>query len=195
MSEQVKVALAAGKLRLELSPSIGGSISAFEWRDGSASRPILRRSPSILQNSLSACCFPLVPYVNRIRGGEFHFRGRDVRLAPNMAGDPSPLHGQGWLNPWAVEEASDRHAVLHYRHNAGEWPWSYEARQEFTLNEQRLVVRLACKNLSEAPMPCGLGEHPYFHCGPSTRIDTSVTDAWTIDKDVLPLDKVPAEGR
>ena len=44
--------------------------------------------------------FPLVPFVNRIRGGRFTFRGREVRLAPNMAGDPSPLHGQGWLNPW-----------------------------------------------------------------------------------------------
>ena len=49
--------------------------------------------------------FPLVPYVNRIRGGRFTFRGREVRLAPNMAGDPSPLHGQGWLSPWQVERA------------------------------------------------------------------------------------------
>ena len=53
------------------------------------------------ENVLDAASFPLVPYVNRIRGGRFTFRGREVRLAPNMAGDPSPLHGQGWLNPVA----------------------------------------------------------------------------------------------
>lgn len=195
MGEQVKVVLTVGELRLELSPSIGGSISAFEWVANGARRPILRECPCTLQNSLSSCCFPLVPYVNRIRGGEFHFRGRDVHLAPNMAGDPSPLHGQGWLNSWTVEEASDRRAVLHFSHSASEWPWCYDARQEFTLDEEGLVAKLACRNTSEAPMPCGLGEHPYFHCGPHTRIDASVTNAWTIDKDVLPLDEVPAEGR
>ena len=89
----------AGNLRLELSPSIGGAISAFEWVDGERARPILRKCHSPLEKVLDAACFPLVPYVNRIRGGRFTFRGREVRLAPNMAGDPSPLHGQGWLEP------------------------------------------------------------------------------------------------
>ena len=44
-------------------------------------------------------------------------------------------------------------------------------------------------------MPCGLGEHPYFPCGPETRIDTGVECAWTVDDKVLPVDKVPAKGR
>ena len=44
-------------------------------------------------------------------------------------------------------------------------------------------------------MPCGLGEHPYFPCGPETRLDTQVSDAWTVDEHVLPVEKVPAEGR
>ncbi len=44
-------------------------------------------------------------------------------------------------------------------------------------------------------MPCGLGQHPYFPCGSGTRIDTQVASAWTIDEKVLPVEKVPAEGR
>ena len=44
-------------------------------------------------------------------------------------------------------------------------------------------------------MPCGLGQHPYFSCGSETRIDTGVTDVWTIDEHVLPLEKTPAEGQ
>src|SRR4051794_28564643 len=135
MGGETTVRLRAGKLRLELSPSIGGAISAFEWVDEIASRPILRKCHSPLEKVLDASSFPLVPYVNRIRGGRFAFRGREVRLAPNMAGDPSPLHGQGWLNPWTVEKASDRAAVLSFRHEAGEWPWDYEARQEFEIDE------------------------------------------------------------
>lgn len=189
------VTLSAGNLRLSLAPSVGGSISAFEWVAGGAAAPILRGCGGRLENVLDAGSFPLVPYVNRIRGGRFSFRGREVRLAPNMAGDPSPLHGQGWLNPWLVEEARGDAALLTFRHEAGEWPWAYEARQEFALDEHGLAVRLACRNVSDQPMPCGLGQHPYFPCSPGTVLDTQVGCAWTIDQQVLPIEKVAADGR
>jgi aldose 1-epimerase len=112
-----------------------------------------------------------------------------------MAGDPSPLHGQGWLNPWRVVEAREAHALLRYEHEAGEWPWAYHAIQEFALDPSGLSARLICRNVSDEPMPCGLGFHPYFSCGPKTVIDTDVAAAWTVDEHVLPVDKVPAEGR
>jgi len=192
MSSGTILKLAAGHLQLELSPSIGGAISNFTWDD---SRPILRQSHSPLEKAVDAASFPLVPYVNRIRGGRFTFRGREVRIAPNMAGDPSPLHGQGWINPWIVEQAGDRTAQLSFRHDAGEWPWAYEALQDFELNEGGLSVTLTCRNVDDEPMPCGLGQHPYFPCGRETRLDTKVTDVWTIDERVLPVAKVPAEGR
>ena len=195
MTSERPVSLNSGNLLLELTPSIGGSISAFEQMEGGDSRPILRRCNRPLQNVLEAASFPLVPYVNRIRSGQFQFRGRDVRLTPNMAGDPSPLHGQGWLNAWTVDQAGERSATLNFHHEAGEWPWDYEARQEFALDARGLSIRLSCHNRSSEPMPCGLGMHPYFPCGPETRIDTEVTTAWTIDEHVLPMEKIPAEGR
>jgi len=193
--EMDRVRLSAGSLRLELSPSIGGSISAFEWVDQGSARPILRKCNTPLQKVLDAASFPLVPYVNRIRGGRFNFRGLEVRLRPNMPRDPSPLHGQGWLNAWTVEDQDEQSAVLRFEHEPGEWPWAYEARQDIALDEHGLSVRLSCRNRSPEPMPCGLGLHPYFPCSAETRIDTRVTDAWTIDQQVLPVAKVPAAGR
>ena len=195
MASASAVTLASGKFWLALNPSIGGSILAFEWIDGASIRSILRKCNSSSQNVLEAASFPLIPYVNRIRGGRFNFRGRDVRLQPNMTGDPSPLHGQGWLNAWTVEEATQHRAALTFRHEAGEWPWDYEARQEFSIDEEGFSVTLTCRNLAEEPMPCGLGFHPYFDCGPETRIDTQVSHAWTIDEHVLPLNRVPADDR
>src|SRR5690242_11883068 len=194
-SEVDLVSLSAGPLRLALSPSIGGAISAFEWSGEGRPRSILRKCHSPLEKVVDAACFPLAPYVNRIRDGRFTFRGREVRLEPNMMGDPSPLHGQGWLNPWSVDHSSASSAALTYRHEPGEWPWAYEARQEFSLDDAGLAARLSCRNVSDDAMPCGLGFHPYFHCGSSTRLDTDVTVAWTVDEHVLPVAKVPAEGR
>jgi aldose 1-epimerase len=187
--------LRAGALELELSPSTGGAISSLDHQGPGGRTPVLRKSNSPLENVLDSSCFPLVPFVNRVRGGCFIFRGREVRLTPNMAGDPSPLHGQGWLNGWDVKRCETSAAVLRFVHEPGEWPWKYEARQRFRLDPGGLSIRLECRNGSDEPMPCGLGLHPYFNCGPRTRIDTQVTHSWTIDANVLPVDKVPASGR
>ncbi len=157
--------------------------------------PVLRRGHTPLEKVLDAASFPLVPYVNRIRGGSFTFRDRQVSIAPNMPGDVSPLHGDGWLNEWSVERSDASSAVLSYRHQPGEWPWAYSARQEFWLNGGVFDVGLSCRNDSDELMPCGLGQHPYFDCGPGTRLLTGVTSAWTIDENVLPVEKVPATGR
>ena len=189
------VELAAGPLVLTLHPRIGGSIARFDFLRGDERFPILRGCNGPSDDVLAMGSFPLVPFVNRIRGGEFRFRERLVRLAPNMAGDPSPLHGQGWLRPWDVLEAGGSGAVLRLVHDAGEWPWAYVAEQRFRLEDDGLELELSCTNHSPDPMPCGLGQHPYFHCGPSTRIATQVSHAWLIDEKVLPTAKVPAEGR
>ncbi|HZB70203.1 MAG TPA: aldose 1-epimerase [Sphingomicrobium sp.] len=195
MSSPKPLILSTGRLELTLNPSIGCSISALEWIEGDRRFPVLRKCNSCHENVLEAASFPLVPYVNRIRGGRFAFRGREVVLAPNMAGDPSPLHGQGWLAPWQVESSAADQAVLSFRHPPGEWPWEYRAEQQFELDEAALSMRLICRNLSDAPMPCGLGQHPYFNCSSDTRIDTSVSHVWTIDEHVLPVEKIAADGR
>jgi aldose 1-epimerase len=193
MTETVK--LQSGALALELAPDVGGAIGRFDWSEDGRVVPVLRPGQSDHPKVLEMSCFPLIPFANRIRGGRFSFRTREVNLTPNMAGDPSPLHGQGWLSAWEVVRADASSAELAYRHWADEWPWDYQGRQAFALDESGLAVTLTCRNLSDRPMPCGLGMHPYFLCGPATRIATDVTHAWTIDENVLPVDKVRATGR
>lgn len=189
------VTLSAGQLELVLSPAVGGSIARFEHRDGDTRIAILRGCEGAPDHVLAAGSFPLVPYVNRIRGGQFSFRGKTIRLQPNMSGDPSPLHGQGWLNPWRVVTASHDKAMLEYEHLPGEWPWSYRARQQYELSENGLEITLSCRNMSAEPMPCGLGQHPYFRCSAATRLQTKIDHVWTIDDRVLPVERVAATGR
>ncbi|KKC24656.1 aldose 1-epimerase [Sphingomonas sp. SRS2] len=185
--------LSADCLDLTLLPALGGSIGCFDWRRGDVFRPILRsgRRP---ETPLEAGCFPLVPFCNRIRDGQFDFRGRTIELAPNMAGDPSPIHGQGWLGPWRIEDHDASEATLCFAYPGGEWPWAYEARQTFSLDPDGLTVDLHCTNKSAEPMPCGLGLHPYFPCSAATILTTGVDNVWTVDERVLPLEHIPAAG-
>ena len=188
--------LSCGALSLTLLPDVGGSIARFEYRAEDGKQiPVLRGSGVCSAEVLAQGSFPLVPYSNRIREGRFTFRGREVRIARNMAEDPNPLHGQGWLAAWDVVRLEERAAELRFVHEAGEWPWRFEARQVFTLDEDGLTVVLTCTNLSDEPMPCGLGQHPYFPCTPETILDTKVESVWTIDEQVMPVEKVAAEGR
>ena len=124
------------------------------------------------------------------------FRGRDVRLAPNMAGDPSPLHGQGWLAPWQVEHRSDargRAAASSIRPANGR---GLMKRGSFSRS-----TKAACDAASPAATrrtsrcPAGSASIPISTAGPTTRIDTGVNHVWTIDEHVLPVDEVPATGR
>ena len=185
------ISLAAGDLRVEVAPEVGGSVARFDR----AGQPLLRPAPDGADHVLAMACFPLVPYCNRIRGGRFLCDGQAVRLAPNMAADPSPLHGQGWLAPWRVVTAQTHKVELVFDHEAGEWPWSYQARQVIALDEGGLTLTLACSNLSPRAMPCGLGFHPYYPCDAETVLDTSVEAVWTVDPDVLPVAREPATGR
>ena len=195
LREEERVRLVAGALELILAPAIGGSIARLDYATSTAKIPVLRGAEGELRFPLDAGNIPLVPYCNRIRGGRFSFRGREVTVPRNFEPDASPLHGHGWLARWEVASATAGEAELLFRHEAGDWPWTYEARQLFALDTGGLSLRLTCRNLSDEPMPCGLGLHPYFPCTADTRLDTRVTHAWTIDEKVLPVERVPAEGR
>jgi aldose 1-epimerase len=188
--------LSRGPLSLRLAPDRGGGMKSFECcAVSNGNTAIFRPLDETDKAPTALASFPLVPFVNRVRGGAFSFRGRRVTLAQNMPPDPSPLHGQGWQAPWTVERLGPDHAELLYRHAADEWPWDYEARQTFDLDEVGLTLVLSCTNRSAEPMPCGLGQHPYFPCTPRTRLDTGVETVWTIDRNVLPIEQVPAVGR
>ena len=187
--------LRAGALEVELLPRVGGSVGRFDRVVGGQRQPLLRTAAANPRLPTDTGCFPLIPYVNRIRGGTFTCDGRTVTLAPNMPPDPSPLHGQGWLAAWQVAESGDDHATLTFHHAAGEWPWEYEGTMAYRLDADGLSLTLTCRNLSAERMPCGLGFHPYYPCDDATILDTDVASAWTVDAEVLPVANVPATGR
>jgi len=183
--------LVSGDLTLDIAPEVGGSIARFRLDE----QELMRPAPPGSSDAGDMACFPLVPFSNRIRGGRFTCDGREVLLSPNLPGDKSPLHGQGWRNAWLVDVSDQRCANLVFTHEPGEWPWRYEARQMLELDEDGFALTLTCRNLSPERMPCALAQHPYFPCDGETRLDTGVTDVWLIDEDVLPTERVPATGR
>ena len=192
MATQTIVELARGQ-------SAAGAKS-FDWRRYFRIRMDRRRiargrycanATAALENVLDAASFPLVPYVNRIRGGRFTFRGREVRLAAEHGRRPEPAARPGLAQPVAGRGGRARRgAVLSFHHEAGEWPWDYEARQEFALDERGLSLGLTCRNTSaraDAVRPRPASLFPVRPGHPASTRD--VTHVWTIDEHVLPVDE------
>ncbi|ESQ87095.1 aldose 1-epimerase [Asticcacaulis sp. AC460] len=176
--------LSSNETTLDICPEVAGSI----WRFVHQGRDIMRPTADGTTDALMTASFPLVPYCNRIRNGEFAFEGKKVRLSPNLGnGHPHPLHGQGWRQVWQVIETSATRAVLSYVHDADEWPWAYEAVLVYELRPAGLRAYLSVKNLSRNTMPAGLGFHPYFNRTRQTRLKAVTTGIWRADDDCLPV--------
>lgn len=176
------IELRHGAWRLVLRPEIGGAIASLS-RDGDN---ILRPMPEGSTDVLEAACFPLTPYANRIAGGVFEFEGRAIQLPVQPAFSPHALHGDGWLSEWAATRQDQASTTLVHKHEPDRWPWTYEARQVFTLGDDGLTITLSMTNLSDTPMPAGLGLHPYFPVTGETRLRFDAAQVWGGGVDEVP---------
>jgi aldose 1-epimerase len=178
------ITLRADGAGLTLAPSIGGAVTRY-WleRDG-ATWEWLRPAPVM-------AAYPLVPYSNRIREGRFAFRGRAVALPLNRPPERHAIHGHGWQARWRAIEAGPTEARLEYRHATDDWPWAYRATQRFTLSPTSLTVAITLTNEADAPMPAGLGWHPYFPRTPRVTIAADVGAVWLTDAETMPTALAP----
>ena len=185
------VTLAAGELRLAVTPEVGGCIAAF-YSAGAAGplhwmRPATRAA-LVDADPLRMASFPLVPFCNRIRDGRSDAGARPVRLAQMLADCPHALHGLGWRRPWRVLGRCATTLTLAFAHDGSAgWPWPFEAWQRFELHAtDGLTLTLGVRNLADAPMPAGLGHHPYFPRNAQTRLTTRVATVWDADAGLMP---------
>lgn len=193
------ITLSNPHLRLELAPALGGGITRFDWRDEGALVPIFRPciepGPDTDPNQLA--CYPLLPYSNRIGNGRFQFSGRAIDVPCNRAGEPLPLHGDGWLGAWDVEnegraDGKDGGRVRLTLDRSDGKPYAFRAAQTVALEEASLIVTLEIENAGDAAMPFGLGLHPFLMREADTELSAAAGGLWLCGDDWLPVRHVPA---
>lgn len=123
--------------------------------------------------------FPLVPFGGRIEDNAFHFRGRSYQLSPNTH-EPLVLHGDGWLRPWSVIQATQTSVRLHLEsetHSSS--PFQYAAEQHIELLEQGLRMRISVTNQGRESLPFGIGFHPYLPLSPGSSVCFASSAMWS----------------
>lgn len=181
------IVLAAGAARLEVVPAMGAGLAGL-WVDG---RPALRPWSGRAGDGPFALAFNLLaPFSNRIAGG-FDLDGRRIALAPNLAGEPWPIHGDAFQRPWQVAEAGAQSARLVLDEGAF-GPWHYRAECRYDLAPGRLDIALALENRAAERLPYGLGFHPWFPRSPATRLGFAASGVWHETADHLRAADHPA---
>ena len=149
------------KLRLVVQPSRGVGVLAFFARSRDQWLPIMpdARDP---KTGMDCSSFVMLPYSNRIEDGRFNFGGQDYQLDH---GEKHAIHGDTRQRPWAVETLDDERVCCTLDsadHEAVNWPWPFEARIEYLLDDNRMLSRFRLTNRGTSAMPAGGGWHPYF---------------------------------
>ena len=174
--------------RLGLVPSLGGSVAAWQLDRPQGPLDLWRAWDGKTQDLYQTASFAMVPWSNRISGGGFVHEGQFYPMRPNRAGEPYPIHGDGWLQPWKISQPQDDTLVMTLASQGFDGnPYHYEAVQTFRLVEGGLDQTVQVRHLGARPLPYGLGVHPWFPRTPKTQITAQVTGLWLCGEDPLPV--------
>lgn len=188
------VAIANEQLGLVVTTT-GGSVWRFYAKRRGGDVPIFRAPPpGGMRAPLSAGCFPLVPFGNRVRGNRFTVDGKEHRLEPNTDWDQHYLHGDGWTSTWTVLEVADTAIRLGLDHGASGTPYAFACEQSFVLDGPTLTMTLSVENRGPVALPFGLGWHPYFPLTPRTVLTARTATYWDEDDQWLPTVRHPTAG-
>jgi aldose 1-epimerase len=122
----------------------------------------------------------LFPFPNRIRDGAFSFGGKEYRLPQNDSTKKNAIHGFAPRHPWRVRgyNADEHSAWIHgdfqisvdAPESAGLWPSDATLSVIYRLTKRALRLEIKVVNSGAAPLPFGLGFHPYlrFPCSDET---------------------------
>jgi aldose 1-epimerase len=190
------ITLTAGALCLGVFPELGASIAYF--RSGDIS--ILRETPPeafAARDGRAFSGFPLIPFSNRIRAARFSFAGKHYVIARDAEDPRHALHGTSRFYPWQVTARTENslRCAIDYTPQNFDWPFAYQAWQEFTLTEDRLRVSIGLRNTHNTPAPAGIGLHPYFSRVPGMELAFDAQSVWAKDSQDIPTQKIPDDGR
>jgi len=148
-----RIVLGHDDLRATVYPADGcriASLTAFGYE--------VLRSYTPERRGFQYGCFPMVPWVGRVRNGILHHGGQDHHLPVNKP--PHAMHGMACFGPWDCVEASGTSALFRLRLTSP-WPWSGQVTQRFSITDTALDVDVTIESDGQT-FPAAAGWHPWF---------------------------------
>jgi aldose 1-epimerase len=188
------IELCAGDLRLVVLPELGGGIARFDFVRSDGVAPLFRPWDGAGADPNMLGCYVLCPFSNRISGGGLEAGDRFWPLAPNLADEPYPIHGDAWQQPWVVARTGETALTL-LLESGSVPPFVYRAQIRYELADRGLRAYLTVQHHGEVAAPYGLGFHPWLPRTPATTLQATAEAVWLERPDHLPDRCVPIAER
>lgn len=187
------ITLASAGWRATIAPGAGGRIAQVEALAGGGWHPLLIDPPISDGDPFGWGCFAMIPWPNRIAGGQFAFDGTTYALPAHR--DGHALHGVGAARAWTVEDVAPASCALSLDLGDVGWPFGGIAILRYAIADGAFALGIEIR-ATGAAFPAGAGWHPWFRreiagAGARVRIDAATCyelDAMIPTGRILPLD-------
>ena len=195
MQNQKRIVLNDTQGKLVIDPMVGGALVDYDFKGPQGWIPILRPGNSFQRSGpFSLGCNVLLPFANRISGGGFKTPLGQLKLSPNLVGEPFPIHGNAFQEPWQIIRVVEDEVYLTLQ-SEGPSRFRYSAQLLYKLEEGILSMELDVINQAEETLPYGIGFHPWLAREEDSQLQFNAVGCWLEDSQHLPTEHViPGSG-
>lgn len=160
------------EIEIEINPNLGAGLHKFTFQG----KHLLRQTKQVPSLPQEQSLFLMIPYCSYIKNGQFNYFGITRKINTHTK---NPIHGDVCQQEWQIINHSENEATLTYTHNKNSgFPFNYQASVRYQINDNQLNITLGIKNLSELPMPAGMGIHPYFQFQKNALVKFESSHIW-----------------
>ncbi len=136
----------------------------------------------------------LTPWVNRVRNGNYSFKGKNYQLPINELALGNAIHGLLARKSFTlVNQSSSSITLMHeYKGEEPNYPFPFQFQYTYTLTDSgTLEVTFEALNTGVGPLPFACGWHPYFSFPDTTVADLEINfkpiSRFLSDSQMIPL--------
>ncbi len=145
----------------------------------------------------------LMPWVNRVRNGNYSFLGKNYQLPINEHNLGNAIHG--FMARKAMEVVDTQESIelssvtlqYNYRGDSEGFPFSFIATLQYTLRANGVFeFIIGCQNVGITAMPFACGWHPYFKLGKLNDLTVyfNSVEKYLSDSQMIPLKAIPMDA-
>lgn len=144
----------------------------------------------------------LTPWVNRVRNGNYSFKGKNYQLPINEPNLGNAIHGLLARASFDVEQVSENSITLIHAYSGEEpnYPFPFTFRYTYTLQDSgSLEITFEAKNTGTSSLPFACGWHPYFSFPDTSAEDLEIKfkpiSRFLSDSQMIPLQEENLNGK
>jgi aldose 1-epimerase len=144
----------------------------------------------------------LTPWVNRVRNGNYSFKGKNYQLPINEPALGNAIHGLLARKSFTLVNQSGSSVTLIHEYKGEEpnYPFPFQFQYTYNLTDSgALEVTFEAKNTGAGPLPFACGWHPYFSFPDTTVADLEINfkpiSRFLSDSQMIPLKEENLNGK